>query len=88
MLAESVASVKTVGRSRVNPFVYFRPIDQQTSSRPATIRISQVDDVEDMDSYSGASSCPNRVRRISSGRSVEDIVCLDSSEANGIGLAY
>jgi len=38
MLTAMAANVPTVGHSRVNPSVYFKPIAQPTSNKPATVR--------------------------------------------------
>lgn len=43
MLADSVAKVRRLGTSFVNPSVYLRPMAQQISKRPATKRINQAD---------------------------------------------
>src|SRR5215831_16263316 len=59
------------GMRRVNPSVYLRPTAQQVSSKPAMISNSQ-----DIMTFR-ASSCPNRVRRTSSG-----LAELQQSKAN------
>jgi hypothetical protein len=42
MLTTIAATVQTVGQNRVNPSVYFRPIAQPTSNRPAITKTDQV----------------------------------------------
>jgi hypothetical protein len=40
-LATSAVAVHAVGQKRLKPSVYFRPMAHPTSSRPATINVSQ-----------------------------------------------
>ncbi|GAA2600654.1 hypothetical protein GCM10010424_58900 [Streptomyces lienomycini] len=61
MLATIPAPVNTLGHSRVKPSVYFIPIDQPTSSRPATNnRTHAMTGTSVSELNGGASSLPAR----------------------------
>lgn len=73
MLAMMPAPVRTLGTRRVKPSVYFMPIDQPTSSRPATssriqaMRGTSVSDQQGCVVFAWELFALRPVRRVSSG---------------------